>query len=639
MLESMRKHAQSWLAKVLLGGIILSFALWGIGDYFSGNQLETVAEVDGEIINNIEFANSYQRQLRNYQSMLGEQFSKEMADQLGVKNETLQTMINRQLMLMEAGALGLVAPDQAVLGTVQSNPMFKQGNNFDVGRYQSLVRQMGFSTPRDYEEYLRLNILIDSLQQAIAGTAFVTDAEVLARFKSKYEKRELAALVVNPMDLEKSVDVTDEMARQWYAAHESMYQSPLKVAVQAVDINAADLVNDIEVDEQAIAQAYDERSAEFTTPEKRRASHILVRVDRNASPEIMAAAQEKIAAAKGRLDKGEAFNKVAEAVSDDVTSSQGGDLGFIAQGTMWPEFDQTIYSDMKVGDVSDVVQTQNGLHLIQLTAVQEAKVKALASVHDQIEQDLIQKIGREEAYRLSEDLDNALGMESSLKAAAAVVNVPVQDIGLITTQNMLANPLLSQSDLLQKKVFSTMPGDAIEILSVDNGRFVALEVLQRLAPAVMAFEEVVSQVYQDVRRDEAKKKAQAIAADILLQAAQGKNIDALAKSFSLPKYMSKSMLSSGEGDDASWLSADMLSMAFRVPAASWVSTPVNTTQGLAVVYVSQVTAADSSLFAQEESKVRDEALKAKGAVRFARWMSSVRDRHDIRTNEKVLARF
>ncbi|OIQ00673.1 MAG: peptidylprolyl isomerase [Zetaproteobacteria bacterium CG2_30_46_52] len=639
MLESMRKHAQGWLAKVLLGGIILSFALWGVGDYFSGNQIEKVAEIDGEIINNVDFLNNYQRQLSSYRNMLGDQFSKALADQLGVKNETIQTMVNRKLMLMEAAHLGLAAPDQAVLGTVQSNPAFKQGNNFDVNRYQSLVRQMGFSAPRDYEEFLRLNILIESLQQAITNTASITDEEVMARFKAKYEQRVLAALVVNPEDLIAGIEVSDEAAREWFASHGSLYQSPLKAAVQAVEINAADLVNDVEISEAMIEQAYVERQSEFITPEKRRASHILVRVERDAAPELLAEAEEKINAAKARLDKGEKFAAVAKSVSDDVTSSEGGDLGFFAQGAMVAEFEQAVFSDMKVGEVSDVIQTQFGFHLIKLTDIQAEQVKTLVQVKDQIEQSLLKQAGSEEAYRLSEDLDNALGMEGSLKAAAAKVNIKLQDLGLVTQQNMLANPLLASSKLLQGKVFSTMPGDAIEIVSVEDGRFVAMEVTQRLAPALMPYEEVVSRVYADVKADAARNKAQQIAEDILAKAKAGESIDALAQSFAKPKYISKLVRSTGEGDDAVWLTANVLASAFRTPASNWVSSTLHTPQGVAVVYVKNVKPADQAKFAEEQAAVRDEALKAKGAVRFARWMTSVRDRHEISINQKALDRF
>ena len=638
MLESMRKHTQGWIAKVILGAIILSFALWGVGDYFTGNQVETIAEIDGDAIYDVEFAETYRRQLATYANMLGDQFNKELAEQLGVKNETIQTMVNRRLMLIEANELGLAVPDQAVLATVQSNPAFRDANQFNTGRYQALVRQMGFATPRDYEKYLRQSIMIDTLQKAIVESASVSDAEVKARFNASFEKRVLAALIVNPSSLKPSIKVSDEQARDWYESHTSAYQSPLKVELQVVDINAQDLMDEVSISDEDVAQAYADRQSEFGTPEKRQAAHILVRVAKDASQGVLEVAQEKIKAAKERVAAGENFTDVAKDVSDDVTSADGGDLGYFSRGAMVPEFDKVVFEQLKVGEVSDVVRTQFGLHLIQLNDVKAADVKPLAEVSAKLKAELRNEAAVNEAYRLSQDLDNALGMEDSLQSAAESVNLPVKKLGQLSTENVLANPLLGAYDELKKKAFSTIPGDAVEIIEVDNGHFVALEVLNRINPQTMDYEEVVKRVYADVTNDLAAKQAQDIADKILKAAESGEDIQALSQNFGQPVFTSKPVRSNGEGDDALWLNS-VLRASFGVPEQTWVNHVIPTSKGIAVVYVQKVDQADDEVFAAEAGAVRDETLKAKGAVRFARWMASVRDRHEISINNRVLDRF
>ncbi|MDQ7004264.1 MAG: SurA N-terminal domain-containing protein [Ghiorsea sp.] len=639
MLESMRNHTQGWIAKVILGAIILSFALWGVGDYFTGNQVETVAEVDGEAILDVDFATTYQRQLQTYANMFGEQFTKEMADQLGVKNETIQTMINRKLMLMEANHMGLVTPDEAVLATVQSTPQFReQGKGFSPIRYQALIRQMGFVSPRDYENYLRQNIMIDTLQSAIVESSRVSDEEVQARFKANFEKRVLMALIVDPQSLQSTIEVNDDEAHDWYETHESLYQSPLKVVVNAVEINAQDLMNEISISDADIEQAYAERQAEFGTPEKRKAAHILVRVAKDASADVKQVAMDKILKAKQRLDAGEDFANVAKNISDDVTSSSGGDLGFFARGAMVPEFEAAAFDQLQIGEVSDVVETQFGYHLVKLNEIQAEQVKPLKDVQDTLHDSLLAEKAEEEAFRLSGDLDNSLGMEDSLVAAAKAVNLPVQNFGALSQDNVLANKLLGSSKELTNKVFSTMPGDAVEIVELDNGRYVALEVLQRIEPFTMDFSDVVKRVYEDVRHAQAIEQAQAIADEALKAGQAGKHIDGLAQQFSQAKFVSKPVRSSGEGDDAAWLAA-VLPDAFHTPEGQWVGQTLPTAQGIAVVYVQEVQEADNALFADEEETLRTQVKQAKGAVRFARWMSSLRDRHDIEINERVLNRF
>ncbi|MDX8380792.1 MAG: SurA N-terminal domain-containing protein [Ghiorsea sp.] len=639
MLESMRNHTQGWIAKVILGAIILSFALWGIGDYFTGNKVEAVAEIDGEAIFDVDFSQTYQRQLANYANMLGEQFNKELAERLGVKNETLQTMINRKLMLMEASEMGLVTPDEAVLATVQTTPQFiVEGTGFSAARYQALIRQMGFSAPRDYENYLRQNIMIETLQNGISSSAVVSDEEVKARFKSKFEKRVLEAFMVDPENLKKDIEVTDAEARDWYDDHESLYQSPLKIEVQIVEINKKNILKNSVVDESDIEEMYSERESEFTTSEKRRASAILVGLTPGSSDEIKNIAQVKIQKAKKRIEAGEAFADVAKDVSDDVTSSQGGDLGFFTRGSMVAELDSTLFDKLKVGDVSDVVDTERGLYLVKLNAIQPEKIQSLAKVKDKIRTQLLNEKAAEEAYRLSGDLDNALGMEDSLQAAAKVVDLPVEDLGALSQENILANPLFSSSKELQKKAFSTQPGDAIEIIEVEDGHFVALAVQKRIEPETMAFEDVVNGVYEDLRSDAAIQKAKAITAKALAEALAGKSIDDLVQEFGQAKLISKPVRSNGEGDDASWLSS-VLEKAFRSPESSWVAQEIPTSEGFALVFVKDVQVADVSLFADEEKMLRSDAKKAKGAVRFASWMASVRDRHQVDIHKRVLNRF
>ncbi len=638
MLESMRKHAQGWLSKVILGAIILAFSLWGVEGYFSGNEIETVAEVDGQVINNVDFEEAYRRQLTSYQNMLGEQFTAELAAQLGVKNETVQTMVNRRLMLIEAHDLGLVVPDMAVIGTVQSNPAFQEEQQFSAARYQGLTRQMGFRSVRDYEDYLRVNILIDTLQKAVVETATVRADEVKARFKAKFEKRVLSALVVNPDALTADVQVSDEQARAWYAAHGNQYQSVLKVKLQVVEINGADL-EDITINEDDVLAAYEARLADYTVAEQRQASHILVRVAQDAAADVLQDAQAKIEAAVQRLAAGENFADVAMDVSDDVTASTGGDLGFFERGRMVDGFDAVVFDQLQEGEVSAVIRTQFGLHVVKLLAIQAEQITALATVYDELADQVLLQAQADEAYRLREDLEDVLGMGNRLQDAAASVNLPLRDLGVLSVASALAEPLLNRSPELQKKAFSAQVGDVVEFVELADGHYVALDVVQRFEPDVLPFEDVVATVYEDVKADEAAKQAQTIAQDILAAALEGQNVDVLAQSFSQPKYISQAVLRSGEDTSAVWLSDELLSASFRTPVAHWVDAVIHTPQGVAVVYVQEVQAATDDMYVEEADSVRDEAVKAKGAVRFARWMASVRDRHDIVINQRVLSRY
>lgn len=636
MLESMRNQAQSWLAKLILGGIALSFVLWGVGDYFLGGRIEPVAEIDGKPIGETEFYQAYERQINSYRSMLGSQFNKDMIASLGIKDSTLQTLINRRLMLSIADELHMTAPESVVLASVQSNPSFRSATGFDAQRYRILTRNMGFASPQDFENELRLNLMVDALQKAIIDSARVSESEVRDRFDLEYQQRELAAIIVDPDSLSDKVVIDEAAAKAWYEAHKQSYRSPLRIELNVVDINPDDLAKDLSVEEADIRAAYEERKATLGEPEERKAEHILVRVKSNASDEARAAARKKIEAAQARIKAGEKFADVAKNVSDDVTREKGGDLGWFKQGVMVPEFDRTAFA-MEKGAVSDIIETQFGFHLIHLTDIKAAQTKTFDEVREQIGSELLQQRAQEEAYKLSQDLDNALGMEDSLQAAAESLNIKVHHIQPISQSESIAEPLLSDPQI-RNKAFSTLPGQPIDIEESSHGHFIALEVSNRIEPDVLPFAKVAAEARDDAKKAALRDKAKQLAGEIRMSAS-GSSLDALAQKYGQAKYISKPLRSNGAGDNAAWLTPGVLKGAFMTPPGTWVENSFEVPQGIAIIRVEKIINASDSEFNSQKDNIRKEVKKSKGAVRFARWMASVRDNHEIVIHPGTLDRF
>lgn len=530
MLESMRNQAQSWIAKAILAGIALSFALWGIGDYFLGSRVEYVAEVDGKPIADSEFIQAYQRQLNAYRASFGGNLPKELIEQLNIKESALQTLINRHLMLDEAASLGLTAPEAALLASIQANPMFQSASGFDADRYRNITYAMGFGSTRDYEDEERLNLLVNALQGAVMNSSQVSSKEIRDYFAREFETRELAAIIVEPDHLIDKVSINDEQARTYYDAHQSDYMSPLRLKLSAVEIDPQNFASDILIEESDVTAEFEARKSEF-----------------------------------GEKTLDEVRNKIIE----ELRNYRAG----------------------------------------------------------------------EEAYRLSEDLDNALGMEGSLKAAASVLNLPVREIDAISATEALGDTLLGSDPTIRNHAFSSMPGDTVNILTLDDGRFVAVEVLNRIEPATLSYADVAAQVYADAKRAQAVELAKKMADEILSAAISGKPLDALAQQFGQPKYISKPLRSNGIGaDETDWLTPSMIDSAFRKVEGEWLDKPINISKGLAVVQVQKVNAPSDEEFAAQKESMRKEVSQAKGAVRFARWMASIRDRHEITMHRDILDR-
>jgi peptidyl-prolyl cis-trans isomerase D len=637
MLESMRSHAQSWISKIILGGIALSFILWGVGDYFLGSRLQEVAEVDGEPISQLEFSQTYERQLNMFRASAGKDFSLEMARQLGLKEQTLQTIINRRIILSEAETMGLTAPKPTLVQRVHSNPSFQTAGSFDPARYRILTRNLGYRTPADYEQELKLDMMADALQQAIIGSAIVSDEEVRQRFHEEYEKRVLASLIVDPESLQKKVKINDQQARQYYESHKEKYRSPLRLSMEIVEINPETLAKEVSVDESEIIKAYEEQKDKFTEPEQRRARHILVRLPENASDEQKQAARKKIEDALKRIKAGEEFAKVAKEVSEDVTAKDGGDLGFFGRGSMVPAFEEVAFS-MKPNEVSDVVETPFGLHIIQLVEIRPAGTKTLEEVRNQLETQLRREKAGDEAYNLSQDLDDALGREDSLSAAAEAVGLPVKKLGPVSQEEAMADPLFAGNPDFRRQIFAATMDDPVEIHELDDGRFVAVQIVSRKEPDILPFEKVAAKVYADAKAEEARRLAMEQAREIL-EKARNSSLDSLAATYSQALFLSKPVRRNGVGDEAGWLTTEVLAKAFQTPMGGYVANVIEVPKGFAVVQVRDVISATEEEFSKKAEGIRQELVKANGAERFARWIASVRERHEININTSALERF
>jgi peptidyl-prolyl cis-trans isomerase D len=567
---------------------------------------------------------------------MGKTFSRERAEKGGVKEEAIQILINRRLMLKEAQKLGLAAPEAALMASLQANPAFQSPDGFDLNRYKIITRNMGYRTTRDYEDEQRLNLMVNALQQAVLASAHVNDRDIRESFNREFEQRVLSAIIVDPDSIGKKIKIDDAQARAYFESNQQRYRSPLRVKLTAVEISSETFAADMAIEAADVEKAYNERIAEFTTPERRHARHILIQASSDEAA-VREAALEKANAVKARLVAGEDFAAIAKELSDDKsTSDKGGDLGFFARGVMLPAFDKAVYSTA-TGEISGPVESQYGYHVIKIEAIRPAAEIALKDVYEKIANDIRKLKATDEAYSVSQDLDNALGMEDSLQAAAETMDLKTIDIGPISADEALGHQLLGSDAALRVKAFSALPGEIVEIQELDDGRFVALEISKRIEPETLSFADAAARVYEDARIAQAEIEAEKMAEEIVAKAAEVP-METLAQKYGQPLYISKPVRGNGVGDESDWLTPALLTQAFKGGSKSVVPAPVDVSKGFAVVQVKDIISPPESEFEAQKETMRLEVEKSKGAVRFARWMATIRDNHEIIIHRNILER-
>ena len=623
MLERMRAHAQSWIAKALLGGIILSFALWGVADYFLSPKLRPVAEVDGKPISPREFALAYERQLALLREQLGGALTRADAAKLGLPRATLQALVDARLVQAEADALGLVVPDAIVAATVQASPSFQRNGRFDPARYQTVLRALGFARARDFEEMVRAQILAAHLRAALARSAIVREEEARARFFAENERRRLEGLLV-AWDAIAVPQPSEDELKSWYEAHRERYRTPEKLVVSFIVLDPAAVAKEMQPAEAELRQAYAAHKQRYMVPEARRLWHWWMPAKTKAEREKALALARKIVA---RTKRGVPFAKATSAVS----GRKAEDLGWMKRGELADRLEKIAFALTK-GEVSEPIATDNGVHLFWLADVRPAHLRPFAEVKDEIAKELALARAREEVAARADELDDALGRADTLQEAAAELGLPVRT-RTVAVDALARDPVLGAA-AVRKALAGLAPGDPPPLVETDDGRVVALELQKRIPARPMDFAAAKEAVRRDwlahKREELARARANALLAALQKGAAE-------AKLAAQPGVARKTFPALTRAQAASkGLPEEAVQAAFAAPAGAWLSKPYRVADGFLLLRVAAVERPSEEEWQAEKARAMARVAQEEGAVRVARWLASLRRRHEVVIHEDAL---
>lgn len=400
MLHFIRERAQGWVAWFIVGLITIPFALWGVNSYITGASDIVVASVNGEPIKQVEFQRSLQQYRERMREMMGDSFDPSLFDNQSTKQNILNGLIEQKLLYSANQTLGQRVSDNDINQAVQQTAAFQIDGEFDSERYRMLLARAGFS-PASYETKLRIDLLGKELGNSIQRTAIVTKHDVDNLLRLEKQKREIAYGVIEAVPLATEMVISDDDAMAIYNDNKNQYTTPEQLSVDYIELSATELAKTIDIEEVVLKQFYTDSMGQFMSPEQRKASHILIEGDAEQALKILAAAEY-------RLSQGEDFSTVAKELSQDIASAPtGGDLGLLQRGVMDNEaFDSALFGLAEVDDVSAIVKTEFGHHLIKLTGIQASEGKAFADVKSEIEANYrrqeAEQLFFEQAERLAE---------------------------------------------------------------------------------------------------------------------------------------------------------------------------------------------------------------------------------------------
>lgn len=531
MLEKIREGSQGPVAKVILGAVILSFALAGIGSYLGQTTEQPVAEVNGIKISQTEFSRAFQNERSRLEQQFGEYFTQIAADptyMAQIRQGVIDRLVQQELQSQLATELGLRVSDESIRQTILELPYFKIGDQFNNDRYLQVIRQMNFQ-PDSFREYLRDDMTRSQLVSAVAGTDFALQNELKSAIALQQQTRSIDYLVIDKQAMQANVDVTDQEVADYYELNAGQFLSPELISVNYIELDADD-IDVASVSEDDVKAYYEQSKAQYIEPEKRRVSHILI--DNSEDDDAAKAKAESLLA---QLNAGADFAQLAESSSDDIVSAEmGGDLEWIERDVMEPAFEDAAFALQNKGDYSDVVASEFGYHIIKLTDIQSQQVKPYDAVKADLRAELEQAEKVDAFYEKQTEM-GALAFEISdrLDDAAEVAGVEVQSTPLLALSALpepLNNPAvitaLSSVELLEDKVNS-------EVIELGNEHVIVVRVNEHQPAATKALSEVSEQIKTRLVNEKASDLAKEKARTLFAQIKDGKSLNDVAAEQSL----------------------------------------------------------------------------------------------------------
>ncbi|MEN8141976.1 MAG: SurA N-terminal domain-containing protein [Thermodesulfobacteriota bacterium] len=509
MLDLLRRKAQSTVIQVIIVAIILVFVFWGVGTN-QGGGTNAIATVNDEPITYTDYQRSYDQQINQLRSQMGGNIPAGLLETLGLKEQILESLVQKALVGQAAREAGLAVSDIEVRDKIKEMEAFKSNGVFDVGWYKQVLAGNRMSAT-DFELSMKSDMLTAKVMDHLNRFGGVADSELKDRFFYDYGEKQFSYVSFAAADFEKKVEVTDDELAAFFEETKDNYLGDPQFMMKYV-LFPFDDSGKVKIPEEKILDYFDKHKDEYVVPEQRRAKHILLKVAEGDGDD---AVTDKLKKAEGLLKQvreGADFAGLARLNSEDTGSAvRGGDLGFFGRGQMVPPFEDAVFG-MNEGDLT-LVRSKFGFHVIKLEKINPLMVRTV----DEVREAIIARIKTGEvknlAFEQAEGAYQKIILSGSLEKYAESGG-KLKETALFTRKNV-PEPFKSNPQF-QGAALALNQGELSSLLEGNKsyGIFYAQEVREPAPP-------VLDKVKKKVRTDFVKQRAQEMAreaADAMLVA-------------------------------------------------------------------------------------------------------------------------
>lgn len=631
MLHFIRERAQGWIAWFIVGLITIPFALWGVNSYISGQSDVVVATVNGDKIKQDDLQQAVQRYRDQMRNAMGAQFDPAMFEGDAIKREILNGMIEQKLLADATQDLGQRVSDKTIAQYIHATPAFQKDGKFDSQTYEMLLARAGYS-PASYEAQLRSDMLSQQLTSSIQASAFVTNNAINHLLSLEQQTRDIAYGVVPVAKYLADISVTDEEVKHFYSANLDNFAAPEQVSVNYLSLSVAELAKQVKVDDTALKTFYANNKNKFVGPEQRRVSHILIEGDEAKAKTTLAEIQQK-------LKEGADFADLAKQYSNDTGSKDnGGDLGYIQKGMMGKPFEDAVFALANKGDISPVVKTEFGYHLIKLTDIRQSAAKSFKEVKTEVERQYRLEQAQTKFFDMADQLAN-LSYENpdNLDVTAEALGLPIQSSELFTRNG--AKTGIAQNDKVVAAAFSddVLKNDLNSaVIELSKDEIMVIHKKSHKPSSTLPFESVAPAIKQNLKFQKASAQAREVGKELLLKAKQTDDPSSL---FAKNTWTAAATYGRNSSDEKK-ISLQVLQKAFAIPAPTDKSEFAGFTAdngNYVIVEVKAVHTGDPEKASTEDRDgLKAQLMRINGSAEMQAFIASLKADADISIHDKKL---
>lgn len=636
MLDLLRKKAQSPLIQGIILIIVLVFVFWGVGSSYRGST-NSVATVNDEPIPYEAFQKAYEQLAGKYRDQFGGNIPKGLLESLDLEGQTIEQLIQRTLLRQGAGEMGIMVSNLEVQQAVEEMEAFKTNGVFDVQLYKTIISSSGM-TPASFEATMRTDLLAGKVLAYLSRFAKLTPLEVNEQFGLDNEQISIEYASFAAADYKDTVEVEEEKLKAFYEENKNNYMTDPQVKLDFIlfPFNSDDKPD---ISDEEAESFYRQNINRYSIPEQRKASHILIKTTAEDSEEALREKLEKTEQVLELARSGEDFAELAKQYSEGPTGPRGGDLGSFARGRMVKAFDDAVFA-LNEGEISDIVETQFGFHIIKVEKIEQSRIKPLDEVKDEIVSQIQGKKAGELAFNSATEAYEKIILAGSLeKFNQQNTEITVEQTDYFPRKSPEKSGFtkgIATEPVFLNAAFTLNKGELSSLIETPKG-YAIIFATDKKDPEVTMFEGVKEQVRQDYINKKSDTMAKETAESMLSALREQKSIDFASEAQKYNKTVEDSGYITRNDTAGSELPSQIATLGFELSAESPYPEEVVSSNGRFYVFkLKEKRPPASELFTEKENEFRTGLLERKKASILESWLANMRSKAEISINEQFL---